>query len=92
MNIVLQAVTIGVGIDTARYGHRVTFLKADRQPAAPPLDVLESAAGYEQLRQPCSNWRSVSRTPGSTCGSMRRDSLPPHLSLNLLASELAAAA
>ena len=42
---------IGVGIDTARYGHRVTFLRADKQPAAPPMDVLESAAGYEQLRQ-----------------------------------------
>jgi transposase len=45
-----QAV-IGVGIDTARYGHRVTFLRSDKQPAAPPLDVLESRAGYEQLRQ-----------------------------------------
>ena len=52
MNTALEAaVTIGVGIDTARYGHRVTFLKADKQPAAPPLDVLESAAGYEELRQ-----------------------------------------
>jgi transposase len=45
-----QAV-IGVGIDTARYGHRVTFLRSDKQPAASPLDVLESRAGYEQLRQ-----------------------------------------
>lgn len=27
------------------------FCNADKQPAAPPLDVLESAAGYEQLRQ-----------------------------------------
>jgi hypothetical protein len=26
-------------------------LKSDRQPAAPPLDVLESANGYESLRQ-----------------------------------------
>jgi transposase len=52
MNAVLDDATpIGVGIDTARYGHRVTFLKADKQPAAPPLDMLESAAGYEQLRQ-----------------------------------------
>jgi transposase len=42
---------IGVGIDTARYGHRVTFLHADKQPAAPPLDVLESHAGYELLGQ-----------------------------------------
>ena len=32
----------GVGIDTARYGHRVTFRRPDRQPAAKPLTVLES--------------------------------------------------
>ena len=52
MNAVLEEATlIGVGIDTARYGHHVTFLQADKQPAAPSLDVLESAAGYEQLRQ-----------------------------------------
>ena len=25
---------IGVGIDTARYGHRVCFLRPDREPAA----------------------------------------------------------
>jgi transposase len=42
---------IGVGIDTARYGHRVTFLRPDRQPAAKPLTVLESSAGYQALRQ-----------------------------------------
>lgn len=42
---------IGVGIDTARYGHRVTFLRDDKQPAAPPLDVLESRAGYQQLQE-----------------------------------------
>jgi transposase len=42
-------VLIGVGIDTARYGHRVTFLRADKQPAAAPLDVPESRAGYERL-------------------------------------------
>lgn len=40
---------IGVGIDTARYVHRATFLRADKQPAAPPLDVSESRQGYEQL-------------------------------------------
>jgi transposase len=42
---------IGVGIDTARYGHRVSFLRPDRQPAAKPLTVLENHAGYEALRQ-----------------------------------------
>lgn len=46
-----SAMLIGVGIDTARYGHRVTFLRTDKQPAAPPLDVLESREGYEQLRK-----------------------------------------
>jgi len=42
---------IGVGIDTARYGHRVTFLRDDRQPAAKPLTVTEDQNGYQQLRQ-----------------------------------------
>jgi transposase len=42
---------IGVGIDTARYGHRVSFLRPDRQPAAKPLTVLESHAGYQAFQQ-----------------------------------------
>src|SRR5437868_8265606 len=42
---------IGVGIDTARYGHRVSFLRRDRQPAAKPLTVLESRAGYQGLQE-----------------------------------------
>jgi transposase len=42
---------IGVGIDTARYGHRVSFLRPDRQPAAKPLTVLESRAGYQTLHE-----------------------------------------
>ena len=41
---------IGVGIDTARYGHRVSFLKPDRQPAAKPLTVMEDRAGYQALQ------------------------------------------
>jgi transposase len=40
---------IGVGIDTARYGHRVSFLRPDRQPAAKPLTVMENRAGYQAL-------------------------------------------
>lgn len=43
--------SIGVGIDTARYGHRVSFLRADRQPAAKPLTVLENQAGYQALHE-----------------------------------------
>jgi transposase len=42
---------IGVGFDTARYGHRVTFLREDRQPAAKPLELLESRSSYEQVER-----------------------------------------
>jgi len=42
---------IGVGIDTSRYGHYAAFLDADLQTAAPDLEVLESAVGYDKLRQ-----------------------------------------
>ena len=42
---------IGVGIDTARYGHCVSFLRPDHQPAAKKLIVLENRAGYQALRE-----------------------------------------
>jgi len=42
---------IGVGIDTARYGHRVSFLRPDRQQAAKPLTVLENHTGYQALKE-----------------------------------------
>jgi len=42
---------IGVGIDTARYGHRVSFRRPDHQPAAKPLTVMETRAGYQALRE-----------------------------------------
>jgi len=42
---------IGVGIDTARYGHRVWFLRPDRLPAAKPLTVLENQTGYRALQE-----------------------------------------
>ena len=45
------AVAIGVGIDTARYGHYAAFLDDRLQPAAPELAVAESAAGYARLHQ-----------------------------------------
>jgi transposase len=44
-------IDIGVGIDTARYGHYVAFLDSDLQQAAPELEVAESAAGYAKLRE-----------------------------------------
>jgi transposase len=42
---------IGVGIDTARYGHRASFLRPDRQPAAKPMTVLENRTGYQALHE-----------------------------------------
>ena len=42
---------IGVGIDTARYGHMVSFLRPDHQPAAKKLVVLENHASYQTLRE-----------------------------------------
>jgi transposase len=42
---------VGVGIDTARYGHYAAFLRDDHQPAAPELAFAEDAGGYAQLRQ-----------------------------------------
>ena len=42
---------IAVGIDTARYGHHVTFLRDDRQPAAKPLQMTENRQGYQQLQE-----------------------------------------
>jgi len=49
---------IGVGIDTARYGHRVSFLRPDRQPAAKPLTVLENRDGYRALRERLNHLRA----------------------------------
>ena len=40
----IQTVPIGVGIDTSRYGHHVTFLNADLQPAAAPLQEAGAPA------------------------------------------------
>ena len=44
-------VPIGVGFDTSRYGHYAAFVRADLQPAAADLKVVESADGYQQLRE-----------------------------------------
>ena len=42
---------LGVGIDTARYGHYVTFLGDDLQRVAPDLPVPESRARYQRLER-----------------------------------------
>jgi len=51
MSSTLSLESIGVGIDTARYGHRVTFLRPDRRPAAKALTVTEDRAGYDSLHE-----------------------------------------
>lgn len=51
MNTSRTPTSIGVGFDTARYGHYVTFLRDDRQPAAEPIVVTENKDGYQKLRQ-----------------------------------------
>ena len=43
-----EQVTFGVGIDTARYGHDVSFLREDRQPATASIIVTEDAQGYRE--------------------------------------------
>ena len=46
-----QTVAIGVGFDTARYGHHVSFLFHNLQPACTPLEFTESQAGYQRVQQ-----------------------------------------
>jgi hypothetical protein len=46
---------IGVGIDTARYGHMVSFLRPDRQPAAQKLLVLVS---FHEEESHIFHWRA----------------------------------
>ncbi len=43
-------VPIGVGFDTARFGHHVTFLDAQLDLVCPPMDFVEAKAGYDSVR------------------------------------------
>lgn len=45
-----EVTVIGVGIDTARFGHQVAFLREDRQPAATPMALPETRQGYQRLQ------------------------------------------
>jgi transposase len=44
-----SVVSIGAGFDTARYGHHVTFLTAELQPACAAFEFTESRDGYDRL-------------------------------------------
>jgi transposase len=41
---------IGVGIDTARYGHHVSFLDQEKRSATKPFHFTENADGYRRLK------------------------------------------
>src|SRR5438552_2128333 len=69
-------ILIGVGFDTARYGHHVAFLRPDLQPAAPAFTFPESAAGYAQLRQASSNSKRNMDQFISTCVSTPQVNTP----------------
>ena len=45
----VPSVFFGVGFDTARYGHHVTFLRDDLQLACPPCEFAESRQGYDRV-------------------------------------------
>ena len=47
MAVITSLDRIGVGIDTARYGHCVSFLRPDRQPAVKPITVMENHSGHQ---------------------------------------------
>lgn len=68
---VVAPVAIGVGIDTARYGHHATFLRPDSQPAAANLTFAESSAGYAQLEARLRTRLRVALT--ATVGPKRRN-------------------
>ena len=77
---------IGVGIDTARYGHRVCFLGPDLRPVAKPLTVTEDHAGYQALRGAWSNSHRSTPRSTSTSASTPPASTPPTSSSSSAAS------
>jgi transposase len=75
------ATAIGVGLDTARYGHHVTFLNEDRAYAATPFDFLESRSGYQRLEK---TFRSLADKHSSVHFQIRVDAAGQYAT-NLLA-------
>ena len=76
MSTIASLDRIGVGIDTARYGHRVSFLRPDRKPAAKPLTVMENRAGYQALQVRINHYMNNTLILVSTCASMPPVSTP----------------
>ncbi len=63
-------VAIGVGFDTARYGHHVTFLLPDLQLACLPCEFVESHQGYQRVLQ---QFQAVQRRHGAVHFHIRLD-------------------
>jgi transposase len=47
----MKSTVFGVGIDTARYGHHVSFVDQDIRPATNPYHFKEDQAGYDKLKK-----------------------------------------
>lgn len=46
-----ETLHLGVGIDTARFGHHATVMNADREIISPVFSFSESVEGYQKLEQ-----------------------------------------
>ena len=46
-----NCVHLGVGVDTARYAHHVSFLDEKKRTATKAFHFNETAEGYQKLRQ-----------------------------------------
>lgn len=42
---------VGIGIDTGRYGHHVSFLREDKDHAAVSMTIMEKSSDYEKLQK-----------------------------------------
>lgn len=51
----------GIGIDTARFGHHVSFLDQEKRTATKPFHFKEDAQGYQKLRKAIDSLREKSQ-------------------------------
>lgn len=61
---------IGVGFDTARFGHHVTFLLPNLQPACPAREFVESHQGYQLVLH---QFQALRDRHGDVCFHIRLD-------------------
>ena len=65
-----NCVHLGVGVDTARYAHHVSFLDEKKRTAAKAFHFTETAEGYRKFRQSTSRGPTGKATPSKApnCG------------------------